>query len=84
MRASKATNSKVNMCDSCMHRFSDCKQDLIEFGDGIGNDNVIVCSSYMPQVIHKHSKDIERAFELGVFKRYDNNTYDIIGTGIKS
>ena len=79
MRASKATNTKINMCDSCIYHFSDCKQDLIEFGNGFGNDNVIICSSYMPQAIHKNSKDIDRAFELGIFKRYDNNTYDLWG-----
>jgi len=79
MRASKATNSKVNMCDTCCHHFSDCKQDLIEFGNSKGNDNVIVCSSYMSQAMHKNSRDIERAFKLGIFKRYDNNTYDIWG-----
>lgn len=79
MRASKATNNKINMCNTCVHCFSNCKQDLIEFGDGIGNDNVIVCSSYMPQALHKHSEDVTPAYELGIFKRYDNNVYDIIG-----
>lgn len=46
MRVSKAINSKVNMCDKCELCFATCKPELIEFGDGIGMDNVIVCSEY--------------------------------------
>jgi hypothetical protein len=39
-------NTKINLCDSCLNEFPTCQPDRIEFGDGIGNDNVIKCSSY--------------------------------------
>jgi len=37
----------INLCDTCLLSFGECEQDTIEFGNGIGNDNVIKCSSYV-------------------------------------
>lgn len=37
----------INLCDTCLLCFGECEQDTIEFGNGIGNDNVIKCSSYV-------------------------------------
>lgn len=37
----------INLCDTCLLNFGECEQDMIEFGNGIGNDNVIKCSSYV-------------------------------------
>lgn len=34
-----------NLCDSCKHSYPDCDGDP-EFGDNIGYDNIIRCSSY--------------------------------------
>ncbi len=67
MRASVATNSKVNMCDcDCSHSFATCTPDLVEFGDGVGNDNVVVCSQYETTKLYE---EIEHDMSLGIFSR---------------
>jgi hypothetical protein len=47
MRVIRIMDSKENLCDSCavLGGFPMCKPDYVEFGNGIGNDNVIACSS---------------------------------------
>ena len=38
----------LNLCDTCSRCFGEClNDDTIVFGNGIGNDNVIKCGSYM-------------------------------------
>ena len=46
MRVTRTTNTKENLCDTCPKNkeFPTCIPDDIEFGDGVGNDNVIACS----------------------------------------
>lgn len=68
MRASKSEDSKLNMCDSCRNSPAECEQKLIEFGDGFGDDNVVVCSSYMVKQGINQPGDIVLAPEFGVFK----------------
>ncbi len=46
MRISKTTDSKENMCDYCLNEFHSCTAGLVEFGNGLGNDNVISCEEY--------------------------------------
>ena len=65
MRVFKSKNSKLNMCDKCFNDFSSCKPTICEFGDGVGNDNVIACSEY----IGKPHKDIEIDTSRGIVKR---------------
>lgn len=36
-----------NLCETCGFCIPVCDQD-VEFGNGIGNDNVIECSGYSP------------------------------------
>ncbi len=38
----------VNLCDSCQQALPSCEHDKIEFGDGVGNDNVISCDGFTP------------------------------------
>lgn len=40
-------NKADNLCDTCKFCIADCSQD-VEFGDGIGNDNVVECAGYYP------------------------------------
>jgi len=49
----KAKNSKENLCDTCWFCIADCKQTQVKFGDGLGNDNIIECSGYIPAVEEK-------------------------------
>lgn len=44
----KTKDSKEHLCDSCLLEYPDCDADagLIEFGDGVGNDNIIACDKY--------------------------------------
>lgn len=39
-------DTKRHLCDSCCNNFPTCISEKIEFGDGLGNDNVIECSGY--------------------------------------
>lgn len=43
-----AENSKENLCDFCRNRFAFpiCLTEDVEFGDGVGNDNIIDCMNY--------------------------------------
>jgi hypothetical protein len=41
------TNNMVtNMCETCHDCFTDCHNQIIEFGYGMGNDNVVKCDCY--------------------------------------
>jgi hypothetical protein len=41
-----ATNMLTNLCESCYDCFADCANEVIEFGYGVGNDNVVKCDCY--------------------------------------
>lgn len=41
----KPVDTKCNLCDSCMYDMPVCLGEP-EFGDGVGNDNVIKCVAY--------------------------------------
>lgn len=42
-------DTKINLCDTCGNNYPECDVPIVdlEFGDGVGNDNVIVCSGYV-------------------------------------
>lgn len=45
----KIKDTKINLCDNCKLEIPTCpKAEVIEFGDGKGNDNIISCSEYKP------------------------------------
>jgi len=53
-------NTKINLCDTCQNRpeFPEClpvDNDGVQYGDGIGNDNIIKCDSYQsaPEIVEK-------------------------------
>ena len=56
MRVIRTTNSKENLCDTCQKKteFPLCCPSDLEFGNGMGNDNIIACS----QCVCKYSKTI--------------------------
>ena len=37
----------LHLCSSCVQHFAECLPELIEFGNGFGDDNVIDCSGYI-------------------------------------
>ena len=47
MRTVRTSDSKENLCNACSlwSKFPECMTDDIEFGDGIGNDNIVACSN---------------------------------------
>ena len=47
MRVIRTTDSKENLCDTCPKRveFPKCMSDNLEFGNGVGNDNIIACNN---------------------------------------
>ena len=47
MRVYRSSDSKLHMCDHCGMSIPECpKATVIEFGDGVGNDNVVACSEF--------------------------------------
>ena len=49
MRVIKTKNTQDNLCTYCSNNFATCpKANHITFGNGVGNDNVIECSEYVP------------------------------------
>ena len=52
MRVFKTEDSNQNMCDTCSLSIAECKPYIIDFGDGLGHDNVIKCSCYTGQCIN--------------------------------
>jgi len=51
-------NTKINLCDTCTFNYPECDAIVedIRFGDGKGNDNIILCKYYKPN----YKKVIER------------------------
>jgi len=39
-------NKTMNLCNTCSNSFAECNPENIEFGNGVGNDNVISCGNY--------------------------------------
>ena len=40
-------DKKIHLCDSCIFKYPNCKSGTdVQFGTGIGNDNIIVCAEY--------------------------------------
>lgn len=37
------------MCETCKFCIADCGELNPEFGDGLGNDNVVSCAVYLPK-----------------------------------
>lgn len=46
MRSIEANDREGHLCASCKNSFATCLPTIIDFGDGLGNDNVIKCSEY--------------------------------------
>jgi hypothetical protein len=49
-------DSKSNLCDDCRKNFATCNSEIIGWGNGKGNDNVIMCIGY--EQIEKSSEKI--------------------------
>ena len=43
-------DTKINLCDTCIFCFATCTCDEVEFGDGVGGDNIIECFLYEKEV----------------------------------
>lgn len=72
MRVVATKSTTDNLCNYCQLHIATCpKAKHLEFGNGIGNDNVIECSEF----IHKGGCEefIDGKPELGVFKSGKNN-----------
>ena len=56
MRVIRTTDTTENLCDTCLKypEFPVCCPNDIEFGNGLGNDNIVACS----QCVSKYSETI--------------------------
>lgn len=48
----KPMDTQVNLCSTCVQHVAECDVPVyfLEFGDNAGNDNIIKCPSYKPQL----------------------------------
>lgn len=57
MIRTESKNTKENLCDTCANTYPDCinasdaagDEQELTFGDGVGNDNIIGCNTYVPK-----------------------------------
>ena len=43
---SEKIDRKRHLCDTCELTYPECSSTIVEFGDGVGNDNIIKCNCY--------------------------------------
>ncbi len=43
----KALENQINLCDSCCNEIPTCECDNVIYDNGVGNDNVAACISYV-------------------------------------
>ena len=74
MRVIRTADTKENLCDTCFKRseIPICTSVDVEFGNGIGNDNVIACSN----CLSKYSETIYPA-EICKIVRNEQNKEDL-------
>lgn len=70
--------SNYNMCDFCKNTFAECEAKGVVYGDGIGNDNVVKCNSYVERdkTILQVINDI--IAEANIVKAEDNSSIDAL------
>ncbi len=53
MAMHRAKDTKANLCDTCMLHPAECNTELdkLEYGNGVGNDNIIGCTAYYDSFI---------------------------------
>lgn len=69
MRVVKTKSSKDMLCNYCSLEYPSCpKANHLEFGDGVGNDNIIECSEFLVRR-QQNNYPIEGVPELGVIKK---------------
>ena len=72
-------NNSVHLCNSCCKSYPECSDDehSIEFGDGIGNDNICCCNKYEPLMEHDYDRDGIKMFCIHKWHRItDKPIYD--------
>ncbi len=57
----------VNLCDTCSREYPACDSPNVEYGDGTGNDNIIVCAIYKPATTN--SPDQQRLDNIEAAKK---------------
>ena len=49
LKAQEPIEARLHLCESCAKEYPECDAtvDGIEFGSGVGNDNIIGCTAYV-------------------------------------
>ena len=49
LKAQEPIEARLHLCESCAKKYPECDAmiDGIEFGSGVGNDNIIGCTAYV-------------------------------------
>lgn len=57
----RCKTNDVNLCDSCINRWSfpECVGQEVEFGSGYGDDNIIQCEAYDPEILPDDVEEVE-------------------------
>lgn len=66
--AAMAKSSKSHLCKHCKHSIPSCDSKIIAFGNGKGDDNIIMCDNYSP----KDDKDTI-TIEISIDKDFINS-----------
>ena len=58
MRVYRISDTEANLCDTCPLSMLECpKATVLEFGNGVGNDNIVACSEYLGSIGGKIAVD---------------------------
>jgi hypothetical protein len=70
---SKELDSKINLCEYCHNSFPECNPDdiEIEFGTGVGDDNIIKCSKHKSCLTELNKSNIHKTN----YSQYEKKCY---------
>ena len=79
LKAQEPIEARLHLCESCTKGFPECEAtvDDIEFGCGVGNDNIIGCAEYVNRwKAQETQRDYEASVEMAEYCERYEQTYD--------
>jgi len=68
-------NTKINLCDTCVHCISTCPAtpETISHGDGVGNDNIITCAHHEEDAVMRVGEEIIDGGSSPIYRKVPTN-----------